>query len=485
MLKAIINKINFNLLRSISHGTLVPLHFITYISVCFPVSIIPLFILIIFLYSLITNEVDNRLKKSFPKTAFLIPNIFPHTVIPIIPTTKPPAVCSQPVCVMPCAPACPQVCCKKSKIQKVVKRWARSNTEKPKKNCSCFIECGIQSNENKETCSERCKCNAVADVHSLTKVVKAVRKRSSSRSKQHILQIHKLFSKWFKKPTEMLSKGSSQRDAPNLNQKQLENKGYSLEKARYAFIEKMLKNYEYYRGRQEELKKIQNQHVSLIKQRKNLQNILDARKKQLGHKHRIQHKNKSSLMNGSKGKEFNEYVKRIEEQLAALKKKQRRLLTQKDFAESELRKEDDFFNKMNLVAQYDDGRVPEELMKAFTYDPIQKYQETKQKIEQYERQLRLEQQIQNQELQEEQLYLTPQEMQTMYATGQNTLDDRKISEYSDDTRDSGHGFEKEGYYDNQDLEQRYENMRNDLESLTNTDDDSYDDASFMYGPIFQ
>lgn len=354
------------------------------------------------------------------------------------------------------------------------------------------MECGIQSNENKETCNERCKCKPVADVHSRKKHTKVLRKKSSARSKQHILQIHKLFSKWFKKPKEMHQNGSSHRNLSNLTTNQHEDKGYSVEKARYAFIEKMLKNYEYYRRRQEEMKKIQNQHINLSRQRKLLQTILDSRKKQLKSNHRKQlHKNSTksltSRVNNSKEKEFDEYVKRIKEQLAALKMEQKRLLTQQDLTEHELQKEEDFFNKMNLVNLYDNGRVPDELMKAFTYDPIRQYQETKHKIEQYEKQLRLDQQIQNQELQEEKLYLTPQEMQTVYATQQNTLNDGQAREYSDDeTRDSDRGmFEKEENYDNQDLAQRYENNENGFESLTNADDDGYDDASFMYGPTFR
>ena len=409
------------------------------------------------------------------------------TVIPVIPTTKPPAVCSQPVCVVPCAPPCPQVCCKKYKILKVLKRWARSNIEKPKKNCSCFLECGIQSHDNKEKCSERCKCKPVLDVPPQHKSTNVLRKKTPGRSNQHILQIHKLFSKWFKKTKRLPQNRFSQRNQSNLTQKLQKDKA---QKARYDFIEKLLKNYEYYRRKQHELKKIRSQHIKVNRQRKNLQTILDSRKKQINRNHSKQlHKNAkdqapASLPENSKQTESKENVNTIKKQLAALKIEQKRLLAEQDIAERELQKEEDFFNKLKLMSgSYDNGRIPDELMKAFTSDPIQQYQDSKHEMEQFQKEIQLHKKIQNQEMQEEQLYLTPQEVQTVYASRQNALqDDGQIRDYSDeDARDTDRGI-----IDIQDLDQRYENMQNGFQSSSNAEeeDDGYDDTRVMYGPVF-
>jgi hypothetical protein len=356
------------------------------------------------------------------------------------------------------------------------------------------MECGLKSSENKEICSERCKCKPDVSVHPRHLNKQAFRKTKMGISqvpKKHVQQIRKLFTKWLNK-TAKVHQTEITRKLFNTTLNKVRNNSNALEDARYAFINKMLKNYEYYRRRQEELETLQHQHIKLNRQQKYLQKLLYSKEKQMKshprHDHKTSRNNSTSkpqnsmVDKGTKRKEFNKYAKTIEKQLADLQMEQKRLLNQQEFIENEVQKGEGFFNKMNLASQYDDGRVPDELMNAFTYDPKQQYQEEIHKMKQFEQQQQVGQQIQNQELQEEQQYLSPQEMKTMYASRQNDFENVRNYSNGDMSSNGDELIQDDDDNNNQEILRGYENMTNSFASQ-NDDMDNDDDNNSMYGQM--
>lgn len=294
-----------------------------------------------------------------------------------------------------------------------------------------------------------------------------------------------------KQEKHMESDGSiSKNKNPGKDQKSFSIVGKSGKSSdvRFSFLDKMIKKYDYYRNKQNQLSKLQKQHLKIKNQKQYLQSLLQSKtKKASSQKSRKSKKKHRDMAKNRK------VVDKIAKQLEKLRKQQQQIMDAQSQLEKQMKHEDEFFGKMDKAAEKEshgqgvefvqdtEGQVPTDVMNAVLDTPHKQLK----KLKAQKNLLKLKKKIKLQE-EEDERYLTPDEIN---AWNSNSFEDSPLKqEYSPmtsdyhsdttvyDTRPSYHGgydampsYHQEGTYGtnggdyNGELTNQYNSMGNKYE----------------------
>lgn len=219
-----------------------------------------------------------------------------------------------------------------------------------------------------------------------------------------------------------------------MNLNKLNNSSKGLEQARFDFLEKMIKSYQYYRNKQNQLLKLQKKHLKLKKQKHFLQQLLVSKTKALKHDENNSlldspndvHKPTSKQFRSSKAGHV--ITEKIAQQLERVRLQQEQIIAAQLLLELQIKNQHDYFGKMNNAVenasqdvqfvQDTEGKVPDYVMGAFTDEPKKTLEDAKKKILELKRQQHIKKLVNEQEMKDQEL-LTPDEMSALEANHRN------------------------------------------------------------------